>query len=234
MMGDGNVIFRFGKVSKVVKTAKERDLRGISFGIPALKCPCCGFVTCPGAGFCASYCYARQARYLFRKVQGAREHNLHRILPVDLLRGGKSSFLTLERWVDNMISDLARFRWDLLRVHDDGDLFSQWYLEGWYRIARAFPDRMFYAYTKSLHLDLWSNRPANFQIIQSYGGRHDSLLDETRPFARVFPNEASRDAAGYVNGDASDWPAIEGTRGIGLVYHGTCKLTEEQERRLAS
>ena len=106
-----------------------------------------------------------------------------------------------------------------VRVHTEGDFYSQEYLNKWARIARLFPDKQFYAYTKALHLDFGS-LPANFKIIQSIGGEHDGLIDYAAPHAVVFDSEAELIAAGYTNCSKDDFKAADPTViKIGLVYH---------------
>ncbi len=197
---------------------KLAKLDTVSFNLPAFRSRD-GFAVCPKAGTCATYCYARQGRYIMPTVQNAREHNLA------IVRGNLADF------VQTAIADLADIRNKTVRVHDSGDFFSQDYLDAWFEIARAYPRKRFYAYTKSLHLDR-SNAPSNFQIVQSVGGLLDAEIDTTQSHARVFETHAQRKAAGYVNGNLNDGPAIKGVRAIGLVYHGTKNLKDGQRRYL--
>lgn len=64
------------------------------------------------------------------------------------------------------------------RIHVAGDFFNQHYFDAWLSIAIANPDRLFYAYTKSL--PYWVNRigtiPENFVLTASYGGRRDDMI----------------------------------------------------------
>lgn len=185
-----------------------------SFNLPAFV-SADGFKVCPMAGTCAAVCYARQGRYMFRPVREARERNLA------VVRGDLNAFTTAA------IADLAHIKHSVIRVHDSGDFFSQAYLDAWFAIARVYPSRTFYAYTKSLHLD-YSAQPENFRIVQSMGGKLDHLIDTTKSHSHIFATVEERIAAGYVDGNADDMPAIRGDRAIGLVYHGSTKLTEKK------
>lgn len=64
------------------------------------------------------------------------------------------------------------------RVHSSGDFFSQVYFDAWMDIARAYPERIFYAYTKAI--PFWVKRlrtiPKNFKLTASYGGKSDNLI----------------------------------------------------------
>jgi protein gp88 len=190
----------------------------VSFNIPAFR-SADGFHTCPKAGACATLCYARQGRYMMPNVARAREFNLEKV------RGDLNDFRRMA------IDDLRLIRNGIVRVHDSGDFFSQDYMDAWFDIAGEFPQKKFYAYTKSLHLDR-GRKPDNFQIIQSVGGLMDAEIDPTESHSRIFKSHYSRRKAGYVNGNKDDSPAINGETRIGLVYHGTRNLKEGQKRWL--
>lgn len=127
--------------------------------------------TCPGALACRAVCYAKQGSYTWDAVKKARAHNLTRFI-----EDGPEAFAA------GAVEDLARFvrRYNVVRVHDSGDFFSQSYLDAWFTIARAFPTVTFYCYTKSLDLD-WTACPSNLVVTQSQGGQFDADLDWTSP-----------------------------------------------------
>jgi hypothetical protein len=197
---------------------KIAKLRTVGFSIPAFQSKT-GFKTCPGAGACAAVCYARQGRFMFGAVARAYEENLARVLA------------DLPGFADKAIADLRRMKSrKTVRVHTAGDFFSQEYLDSWYKIAKALPDKKFYAYTKSLTFQLYANKPDNFQIIQSEGGIHDKLIRLRRAHARIFANDKARRKAGYGNGSNTDLLAIRGVQKIGLIHHGNRKLTPAQKQ----
>ena len=195
---------------------KVSKLDAVSFGIPAYRSED-GFKTCPQAGACAAVCYARQGTYTFSVVKQAREYNLAYFR----LKG----FIN---FVNSAIEDLNRIRAKYVRVHDSGDFFNQRYLDAWGAIAWAMPEKTFYAYTKSIHLD-FSRMPKNFKITQSMGGKLDDSIDESLSHSRIFSSHKAMKAAGYVDGNVNDLPAIKGVNKIGLVYHGVKNLTPAQE-----
>ena len=168
----------------------------IGFGIPAdYSMQVNGTVinTCPGACACKGVCYAKQGRYLMGNVRAAKMRNLN------------ASFTA--SFVIDMITALKSKRsYNTVRVHDAGDFYNQEYLEKWYEIARSIPHLKFYAYTKALHLDLWSNKPDNFQIIQSLGGLYDDKVNLDMPHSRIFATDEAREKAGYVDGNINDIP----------------------------
>lgn len=206
------------KLNKV--TGVNGEYRIIGFGIPADM----DFMedkrkrnTCPGADGCRDICYAKQGTYAFSNVKKARNLSLHQTLD--------------ENFSQSMIEDLRKYfakGFNTVRIHDSGDFYSQKYLDKWYTIARSMPQMNFYAYTKAMNLDLWSEKPENVQIIQSLGGQWDNKVNLSKPHSRIFTDEESRIANGYVDGNVNDAPAIEGVIKIGLVYHGNKALTASQ------
>lgn len=208
-LSDGN--------AKLVKTNGE-EYRILGFGIPADYDVIIGgqhINTCPGACACRGVCYAKQGRYIMPNVYNAKLGNLKAsVLP---------SFVS-----DTVAAINRRPSYNTVRIHDAGDFYNQEYYNRWCDIARQLPNHIFYAYTKALHLDLYSNKPDNLRIIQSLGGKYDSGVDMSRPHSRIFSSDDARIAAGYVDGNVNDIPAIEGHINIGLVYHGNRKLTLPQ------
>lgn len=194
--------------TKLNKTSAAAGYRVVGFGLPAAE-------TCPGAGACKGICFALQGTYRFKSVKAVRASNWQASMG--------------DTFVLDMVTAIRRRRSrNVVRVHDSGDFYSQGYLDSWFEIARQCSDKRFYAYTKSLHLN-FTGKPDNFMIIQSIGGKYDKLVDLTKPHARIFATEAARVAAGYVDGNATDIPAIEGVHKIGLVYHGGKNLTPAQQ-----
>jgi len=175
--------------------------------------------TCPGALACKAVCFAKQGRYVQKNVKAARAHNL--------------ALSQNDAFTAYIIGDLARMRTvNTVRIHDSGDFYSQEYLDKWAIIARALPHLTFYAYTKSLTLD-FTGTPANLRITQSLGGKYDSSVDLDKPHSRIFADHDARIAAGYIDGNVSDAPAIQGLVQIGLVYHGGRHLTPAQKKFFA-
>lgn len=206
--------------SKLVKTSGKGEYKILSFGIPAdYDAIIMGerINTCPGAQACRGVCYAKAGFYIMESVVNAKRNNLRASV--------------LPSFVSDMVAEINRRRtYNTIRVHDAGDFFNQEYYNKWCDIARALPGHTFYAYTKALHLDIWSNKPQNLRIIQSLGGKYDNLVDLNKPHSRIFSSDDARIAAGYEDGNASDLPAIEGVVCIGLTYHGNRKLTVAQEK----
>lgn len=206
------------KMKKTAKAWKQRfgrKARFISFNIPRLKSST-GQSTCPYAGMCAEICYAGQGRMAMSAATSARERNLAHI-----------NRLTMPQLRDALIEDINTMRATThIRIHDSGDFFSRAYYHAWVEVAESCPELIFYAYTKSIPFIEWDLHPKNFRLVQSIGGKRDLDIDRGRPHARIFATDTERRRAGYCDGNASDMPAVLGQLRIGLVYHGTRNLTE--------
>lgn len=68
----------------------------------------------------------------------------------------------------------------ICRIHVSGDFFNPKYFWAWLDVAASNPDRLYYAYTKSL--PYWVNCiddiPDNLILTASYGGRCDHMIEE--------------------------------------------------------
>jgi len=194
--------------------SKLKKTNTVSFNLPAFR-SADGFTVCPKAGGCATVCYARQGYYVMPSVAATREFNL------GIIRKSLKDFRA------KAIADLKQIKQTSIRLHDSGDFFNQAYLNVWIKLAELFPEKKFYAYTKSLHLN-FNGVPSNLQIIQSAGGIMDKDIDLTKSHSRIFATDSDRIAAGYIDGNINDSPAINGELKIGLVYHGSKNLKKGQ------
>lgn len=111
------------------------------------------------------------------------------------------------------------------RIHVAGDFFSQAYFDAWLAIAVAYPDRLFYAYTKSL--TYWLKRrddiPANFVLTASYGGRLDAKIESEglRSVKVVFSEQEAIDLGLEIDHDdshAADPSKVN--KDFALLIHG--------------
>jgi hypothetical protein len=178
--------------------------------------------TCPSAGICAKYCYARNGSYLFSNVLAAHTRNLQLVLDTPdewrrqmIIELSSTRFtkrrppraLPIERSeiADDWLRTWADSGAPAIRVHDSGDFFADWYLHLWLDIARTHPHLLFYAYTKEITmLRRVSDLPKNFRWLASTGGTQDHLITDDLRHADVFPDADALAAAGYTSQDASD------------------------------
>jgi hypothetical protein len=119
---------------------------------------------------------------------------------------------------------VVRFRvraGDTIRWHDTGDIINQKHVQDMETIMSKFPEKKFYAYSKSLHLNLDGPRGLqNFNLIQSVGGKHDDKIDLSKPHTRYFADPDQPEKEGYHSVYMSDHPAIMGETNIALTPHG--------------
>jgi len=111
----------------------------------------------------------------------------------------------------------------VVRIHVGGDFFNQKYFDAWSIVARNNPERIFYAYTKSLQY--WINRlsdiPVNFKLTASKGGTLDHLIDMYNlKYAEVVYSQKEADDLGFEI-DHDDSHAFKGNDSFALIIHGT-------------
>jgi len=113
-------------------------------------------------------CFSASQEARLTNVYNSRKKNF------ESLRG-KSSDEMVSIIRDQMPKNLG-----ICRIHVAGDFFNPAYFEAWMKVARLNPNRLFYAYTKSL--PYWVNNieiiPDNLILTASYGGRRDDMIVE--------------------------------------------------------
>lgn len=161
-------------------------------------------------------CFSASQEVLFTNVYKSREHNSQ------LLRAAKST-----EKMANLIEESMPKNLGICRIHVAGDMFSPAYFAAWIAVARNHPNRLFYAYTKSL--PYWVAKKAevkatpNLVLTASYGGRRDDLIKSERlRFARVVYTEGEakgqRLPIDHDDSHAAD-PSAKG-KSFALLIHG--------------
>jgi len=131
--------------------------------------------TCPGAGDCLKWCYEIKTERIYRNARLSRERNL--------------LFSKSDMFMSTLIEYLRKSKKKIVRIHSSGDFYSQVYLDKWKAIARTLKDTTFYAFTKSFHLDLYSNLSSNFIILQSTASKWDKKIDWSKNTAITYDLE---------------------------------------------
>jgi hypothetical protein len=123
--------------------------------------------TCPGAGACQLFCYARKGGYVMfpaSSMSAAQALNF-------LVNDPEGYTAVVNREINSIKRKTDKHGIGLVvRWHDAGDFFSKAYLDLAYGVARSNPDVKFYAYTKIADVAT-GNKPANFIINFSSGGK---------------------------------------------------------------
>lgn len=133
---------------------------------------------------------------------------------------------TVERMTNLIHLSLPARRYHLVRVHVGGDFYSAQYFMAWMEVARRNPDRLFYAYTKSL--PIWMKYralvPENFVLTASRGGKWDHLIDKHQLREAVVVNHPEEAEALGLQVDHDDSCARNpDLRAFALVLHSVQK-----------
>lgn len=111
----------------------------------------------------------------------------------------------------------------IVRLHVAGDFFNQKYFDAWIEVVKLNPERLFYAYTKSLQY--WVNRigqiPNNLKLNASKGGKQDELIDifNLKYVQVVYSYEEA--ASLNLEIDHDDSHAYDYEKPFALLIHGT-------------
>jgi hypothetical protein len=228
-------LLKFGEPnSKLKKLAKKLKLKLKTFSLPS------GW-TCPGAKECHSRadretgkikdgkhtefrCFQASAEAVYPSLRKAVWHNM------DLLDGVLKDINKKQKWkalADLICESLPKA--DIYRVHVGGDYFNYDYLIAWCEVARRHPERIFYSYTKSLHL--WTlfpsctdgtraGIPSNLILTASRGGHYDSKIEENafKCAEVVFSEQEAIDKGLEIDHD--DEHAAFGKSSFALLLHG--------------
>ena len=127
----------------------------------------------------------------------------------------------------------------ICRIHVAGDFFNEKYFLAWLTIAKMFPQKLFYAYTKSL--TYWVKNRAlvdslpNFILTASFGGRDDRLIvrHKIRASTVVFNEKQAKSLGLEIDHDdshAAD-PELK-NQNFALLIHGTQPKNTEAARAL--
>jgi hypothetical protein len=159
--------------------------------------------TCPGAGACKTFCYAKKGSYImFKAVSMKQTQTLNFLLndpegfASELSREIQKAIDYWDKWslnpkknIDNIEVRVA------IRFHDSGDFFSPEYMNMAFGVARSFPNNLFYAYTKIASAANSKDRPENFVLNFSAGAlsTQSKLVNITGPNAAKYSQVVPKD-----------------------------------------
>jgi hypothetical protein len=163
---------------------------------------------------CQFRCFSASQEVVFPDTYNKRKRNF------DGLKNLKSSYDMAHAIADAMPHNLG-----ICRIHVAGDFFNQLYFRAWHLVAEWHPDRLFYAYTKSLNYWMADREhlPNNLVLTASRGGRLDHLIDQYNlRESKVVFSEAEADALGYEIDHTDEHAAIPAIRNesFALLIHG--------------
>ncbi|MFZ9956847.1 MAG: GP88 family protein [Flavobacteriales bacterium] len=123
--------------------------------------------TCPGAGECQLFCYARKGGYIMfpaSSMSSAQALNFLINDPTGYMNKVQDEITAIKKKTDKKGIELV------VRWHDAGDFFSKEYLNLAYSIAKNNPTTVFYAYTKIADVVIGA-KPKNFIMSFSSGAK---------------------------------------------------------------
>jgi hypothetical protein len=159
--------------------------------------------TCPGAGACKVYCYAKKGGYVQWKASSLSQTRQLNFLLNDPI-GYKAK---LESELRSTVTKFDKKDTKVVvRWHDAGDFFSPDYLDLAYSVAKDFPNIDFYAYTKMADVAK-GNKPSNFKINFSAGAdasQERQVNLQTTKHSTVVPKQMFADLVNRVEVDDPD------------------------------
>jgi len=239
-------LLRFGQPNAKLKALEisEYNLtrkRVATFSLPS------GF-TCPEAKECLSYanrktgkikdgkhtkfrCFQASAEAIYPSLRNMVWNNFDSLREAAKEAGEGRESIEMAKLI---LASLEDVKFDILRVHVGGDFFSDDYYHAWVMVAKAMPNKLFYAYTKSL--TSWKQMrgitPENFVLTASRGGKNDELIDELnfKCAEVVFSEEEAADKGLEIDHDDSH--AAYGDESFALLIHGTQPKGSEASQAL--
>jgi Gene product 88 len=166
-------------------------------------------------------------------VREARWHNWDLIRETMYSNGNQVTLLT------NLIetSLLMYPPKELVRVHEAGDFWTEYYMKAWLIAARHRPNQKFYAYTKSLGmwLNLADQIPNNFYLTASCGGTLDYLIPKhPNVFQRVayvvYTEEEATERGLEIDHDDSH---CFGDKPFALLVHGSQRAGSDASKAIS-
>ena len=146
-------------------------------------------------------------------------HNLE-LIKEALKRDAQAGFENMPH-TSQLINKSLPKKFDIMRVHVGGDYFNKEYLQAWIEVAKLHPDKVFYSYSKSLHLFKQFALPENLVLTASRGGKHDDLIDlhGWKEALVVYSEEEAAERGLEIDHD--DTHAAFGEENFALLIHGT-------------
>ena len=146
-------------------------------------------------------------------------HNLE-LIKEALKRDAQAGFENMPHTSQLIHKSLPK-KFDIMRVHVGGDYFNKEYLQAWIEVAKLNPDKVFYSYSKSLHLFKQFALPENLVLTASRGGKHDDLIDlhGWKEALVVYSEEEAAERGLEIDHD--DTHAAFGKDNFALLIHGT-------------
>lgn len=163
-------------------------------------------------------CFAATSELISSAARRKRWHNFN------LVNECKTSDAIAELIIASIESNPKTKKAAKVRVHSSGDFFSQKYFDAWVKVAAEMPNRVFYAYTKSMKY--WVNRlneiPENLHLTGSRGSKNDALIDQFNLKSVEIVYTIEQAAAKGIEIDHDDTHCYDrSVKKFALLIHGT-------------
>lgn len=156
------------KLSHPSKISTRRDT---AFSLPAGP-----EFSCPGATDACKDCYAKKGRHVFKTVHGAFAQNWKTIKSYE----ARNNIYGLAHYLADSIPNNR----EIFRIHESGDFHSQFMVNVWTEVVRMRRELLFWAYTRSFHLDYSKLvRQPNFRLWASCDRYNEK---EARKFSKRY------------------------------------------------
>lgn len=179
-------------------------------------------------------CFSASQEVLYKNVYNNRKYNYDVLLNIVKQKiSSKEKVNQIYNLFKTSLPDVNK--WSILRLHVGGDIFCQEYFDAIIRLVNDYKDKIFYAYTKSIHF--WVKRlndiPSNFKLTASYGGKYDNLIEEYNlKSVKVVMSE--EEAAIYnLELDHDDSHAYGGDKNFALLLHGSQRKNSDAAKAKA-
>ena len=163
-------------------------------------------------------CFAATSELISVAARKKRWHNF------DLLKAAKTAEKMAELIIASIEANKKATNAPKMRIHTSGDFFNEEYFKAWMIVAKSTPEKIFYAYTKSLkywvkNIDLV---PENVHITASRGGKNDNLIEKhsLKNVVVVYSIEEAEAKGLEIDHDDSHCFDRECTQ-FALLIHGT-------------
>lgn len=133
----------------------------------------------------------------------------------------KSMSNSIDRMANLIAQSLSNKLFDAVRLHVSGDFFNEKYFLAWKKVAKLYPNIIFYGYSKRCDLLVkYGQVDENFRITSSWGGKYDSLITANNLICAkvVYSYQQAKDENLPIDHD--DSLAIACNNNFALLLHG--------------